>query len=80
MSNKEENCRCNLTIDLEEILMAQDREFTKVRATVYWKSGRVEVIEDDLKIDGTRKLRFHRKISALRDFPTVEKISIENIK
>lgn len=74
----EEPYRCTETIDLEEIIKMKTEQFCeKVKATVTWKSGRVEEIYDSLKKGGEFKKSFSDKVENYRKFPTVENVRVE---
>lgn len=67
--------RCKDTIDLEEyIAMKNQEQHTHVKAEVIHKSGRTETVYGKLNKDQLPDKTFQRKLSALRQFPTVTDI------
>ena len=53
------------------------KECDHIRATITYKSGRTEIVSDQLKRDKVAPKRYLDKIEALRAFPTVVKIKEE---
>lgn len=71
--------RCSETIDLEEMIaMKTEGKFTMVKAIVTYQSGRTETIHGKLNKDNIPDKVFQKKISDLRQFPSVT--NIETIK
>lgn len=67
--------RCTETIDLEDFLN-MTQEPTKVKATIFWKSGRTQEIISDLNKGGDIKKSFVKIIDDNRKFPTVEGVQV----
>lgn len=78
--NDENPYRCTETIDLEEIIkMTIEKEATKSKAVVFWKSGRTEEFYADLNKGGEFKKSFTNKVDAHRNFPTVQKVEVTKV-
>lgn len=73
-----ETTRCDLTIDLEEIIMSKNPdEFKFVKADITWNSGRVETLRDKLDKNNQIKKQFSDKVAKYRQFPTVKNVQVE---
>lgn len=72
---EDDDYRCTKTIDLEEIIMTQEKH-ENIRAVVTYKSGREETFSGKLQKDGTPYKTFASKVADLRAFPTVVDVKV----
>lgn len=70
------NERCEQTIDLEECIIMNEREFNHIKATVIYDSGRIEEFEANLLKSGLAPKWFSKRVVQSRSFPTVENVKV----
>ena len=56
--------------------MATD-DFENIRATITYKSGRVETFEAKLRKNNMPPVTFSKRVAASKSFPTVSNVKIE---
>ena len=80
MQNDDDNYRCELTIDIEEMIqMSYEKKETKAIGKAVYKSGRVEEFSCNLRACGNPTKQFLEKQRDLEAFPTVVRVDVERV-
>ena len=67
--------KCENRLDLEKFIMRID-DLDKIKATITYKSGRVETLEADLLKSGLPPKASSRRVAQSRQFPTVKNVKV----